>query len=95
MDMSDIAALAEMLSPEGEEELVSNPNKGSIFGPGDIGGKGEKEVAKPFAQVEVKGGRGQQQPQQQEVQKQQQPAPAKLGKNDIWSAEEVHKQNQP
>lgn len=40
MDFQDIAALSEMLNPEGEEEeMVSNPYAGSVFSPGDVGGK--------------------------------------------------------
>ena len=39
MNVSDMAALAELLDPEGEEEseMVQNPNKGSVFAPSDIG----------------------------------------------------------
>ncbi len=41
MNLSEIMALRDLIDPEGEEneEMVSNPNKGSVFGPGDIGGK--------------------------------------------------------
>ena len=39
MDIRDISALSELLFPgqEEDDDVVSNPNKGSIFAPGDIG----------------------------------------------------------
>lgn len=58
MNIADIAALSELIYPDQEDdEFVSNPQKGSVFGPSDIGSKSNTELAKPFAQVEVKGGR--------------------------------------
>jgi hypothetical protein len=56
MNLSDIMALRDLIDPEAEEldEMVSNPNKGSVFAPGDIGDKKQKEIAKPHAKMEVK-----------------------------------------
>jgi len=37
--------------------MVSNPNKGSVLNPGDIGdSKKEKDIAKPFAKINIKPG---------------------------------------
>jgi hypothetical protein len=51
MNICDIAALSEMLVPEGEDDdMVTNMYKGSVLAPGDVGGsKSAKETAKPFA----------------------------------------------
>lgn len=41
MDINSIYKLKELLDPEDEERtIVNNPNKGSVFDPGDIGGGG-------------------------------------------------------
>lgn len=39
MDINNILQLKELISPEEEElsTIVTNPNKGSVFDPGDIG----------------------------------------------------------
>jgi len=39
MDAASIMQLKELISPDDEErDVVSNPTKGSVFNPGDIGG---------------------------------------------------------
>lgn len=39
MDIDSLLKIKELISPEDEEtQIVSNPNKGSVFNPGDIGG---------------------------------------------------------
>ena len=58
-EYSQLQALREMVGAEElEQEIVDNPNKGSVFNPGDIGSNGKKtEVAKPFTKVEAKVGK--------------------------------------
>lgn len=72
--------------------MVTNPYKGSVFGPGDVGGKKDKEVAKPFAQVQVKGGRNAAQLEEVQPPAPQKPAAkntSKNEKNEIWASDEV------
>jgi hypothetical protein len=91
MDFRDIAAISELLNPEGEEDqMVSNPYSGSVFTPGDVGGKQQKEMAKPFSQVAVKGGRGEIKNEGVPSDPQTKPKTATSGdKKDIWAADEV------
>ncbi|CAD8157978.1 unnamed protein product [Paramecium pentaurelia] len=98
MNISDIQALASLIQTEEEESSFSNinnnPNKGSIFAPSDIGSNGQKkEVAKPYAQIQVKLG---QKDQEQKVEQQQEKPKKKVAdKNDIWDIDEIQVQNRP
>ncbi|KAM3137934.1 hypothetical protein pb186bvf_010015 [Paramecium bursaria] len=104
MNLQDIAAISSLLGQNEEDEqefssINNNPNKGSVFAPSDISSNGQKkDVAKPFAQIEVKVGQQQNQQEQQDQKDQQQPKQQqqrKKDKNDIWDIEEVQVQSKP
>lgn len=59
MDLNQMFALKNMLMTEQEQDedeqgQQAHIHQGSVFGPGDIGGKEKKEIAKPFAKIQVK-----------------------------------------